>query len=187
MVLMLSKRQLFNANMHCCLLVRRCMHAGRSRSAWQNPAVCVYILPQVVITVYLRETLIVDTVAKKNGVVISVKNGLLSLSEAWHHMRSIVGMFFFPCYSYVGLRWGVGGSGCEVPFTQRSSHTFCFVFRSGSATGDGKSNRLIAPYSWPKFYVNNVVWRRKQKKTRLVQYSTLWKYVWVLTLKASVV
>lgn len=161
---MLSKRQLFNANMHCCLLVRRCMHAGRSRSAWQNPAVCVYIRPQVVITVYLRETLIVDTVAKKNGVVISVKNGLLRLSEAWHHMRSIVGMFFFPCYSYVGLRWGVGGSGCEVPFTQRSSHTFCFVFRSGSATGDGKSNRLIAPYSWPKCYVNNVVWRRKQNK-----------------------
>lgn len=63
MLPLLSNRQLFNANIHCCLLVRSCMHAVRSRAARRNPAVCVYILPQVAITVYLRETLIVDTVA----------------------------------------------------------------------------------------------------------------------------
>lgn len=97
----------FNANIHCCRRVKSCMHVGRWRSAWQNPAVCVYTLPQVAITVYLRETLTVDTVAeKKKPCHFGEKNGLLCLSEGWHRIWRVVGMFLFCFLATVRMGWG---------------------------------------------------------------------------------
>lgn len=96
-----------NANIHCCLLVKSCMHVGRWRSAWQNPAVCVYILPQVAITVYLRETLTVDAVARtKKTHHFSEKWTAVPFRGSTPHLERCRHVFVFFTPAPVRMVWG---------------------------------------------------------------------------------